>query len=168
MTQPAQQLELFSGNLSGKKAPAKRVNIVSLKMVRESSILYPDRNIRSPQHAVKLLQHFLQDADREYFLVVCLDTKNQVNSITTCHIGTLNASVVHPRECFKTAILSNAASIIVAHNHPSGNTTPSPEDLSVTKRLKEAGELLGVELLDHLIIAGNDFCSLKESGYLQK
>lgn len=77
MTQPAQQLELFSGNLTSKKPPAKRVNIVSLKMVRESTILYPDRSIRSPRDAVKLLQPLLQDADREYFLVVCLDTKNQ-------------------------------------------------------------------------------------------
>ncbi len=166
MTNPAQQLELFPNSLEANKSPAKRVNIVSLKMVREATILYPDRAIRSPRDAAKLLQPFLQDADREYFLVICLDTRNQVNSITTSHIGSLNASVVHPRECFKTAILSNAASIIVAHNHPSGNTTPSPEDVSVTKRLKEAGDLLGVELLDHLIIAGNDFCSLKESGYL--
>lgn len=166
MTQPIQQLELFPCNLSSKKVPAKRVNIVSLKMIREATILYPDRSIRSPRDAAKLLQPFLQDADREHFLVVCLDTKNQVNSITTSHIGSLNASVVHPRECFKTAILSNAASIIVAHNHPSGNTTPSPEDIQITARLKEAGELLGIELLDHLVIAGDDFCSLKEGGYI--
>ncbi|WP_138494368.1 JAB domain-containing protein [Paenibacillus pinistramenti] len=166
MTNVAQQLELFPDSQAIKKSPAKRVSIVSLKLVRESTILYPDRSIRSPQDAARLLRPLLQDADREHFLVVCLDTKNNVNSITTSHIGSLNASIVHPRECFKTAILSNAASIICAHNHPSGNTTPSPEDIQITTRLKEAGELLGIELLDHLIIAGNDFCSLKEGGFI--
>lgn len=166
MTQPAQQLELFPNSIPFRKAPAKRVNIVSLKMVRESTILYPDRSIRSPKDAAQLLRPLLHDADREHFLVVCLDTKNQVNSITTCHVGTLNASVVHPREVFKTAVLGNAASILVAHNHPSGNPAPSPEDISVTRRISEAGAVLGIELLDHLIIAGDDFCSLKESGHI--
>lgn len=166
MTKPAKQLKLFPNSFPVKMAPAKRVSIVSLKMVRESTILYPDRSIRSPEDAAKLLRPLLQDADREHFLVVCLDTKNQVNSITTCHVGTLNASVVHPREVFKTAVLGNAASILVAHNHPSGSAAPSQEDISVTKRISEAGEVLGIELLDHLIIAGDEFCSLKESGHI--
>ncbi|RUS50031.1 DNA repair protein RadC, partial [Kurthia sp. 3B1D] len=104
--------------------------------------------------------------DREIFLVACLSTKNQIQSLHRCHIGSLNASIVTPREVFKTAFLQNAASIIVGHNHPSGNCTPSPEDIDVTERLKEAGELLGVELLDHLIVCENNFLSLKEKGYM--
>ncbi|MEF2243832.1 JAB domain-containing protein [Paenibacillus sp. IITD108] len=166
MTNPVQQIEMFPVTQMTKKSSAKRVSIVSLKMVRESTILYPERSIRSPQDAARLLRPLLQNEDREHFLVVCLDTKNNVNSITTCHIGSLNASIVHPRECFKTAILSNAASIICAHNHPSGNAAPSQEDIQITSRLKEAGELLGIDLLDHLIIAGDNFCSLKEGGHI--
>ncbi|WP_458124743.1 JAB domain-containing protein [Paenibacillus sp. Z3-2] len=140
--------------------------MVSLKIVRESSFLYSERVIRSPHEAVELLRPFLQNADREHFLVVCLDTKNQVNWITTCHISTLNTSIVHPRECYKVALLSNAATILVAHNHPSGVPTPSPEDIAITKRLYEAGEILGIDLLDHIIIAGNGYCSLKEENYM--
>lgn len=89
--------------------------------------------------------------DREHFLVVSLDTKNQPVSVNVCHIGSLNASLVHPREVLKVAILSNAAAVMVGHNHPSGNTEPSREDIEVTKRLKEACELMGIHLLDHLI-----------------
>lgn len=100
---------------------AKRVNIVSLKRVKESSILYKKRQIKSPEDASNLLRQFLVEADREYFIVICLDTKNQPTAINICHIGSLNASIVHPREVFKSAILSNAASVIVGHNHPSQN-----------------------------------------------
>ena len=109
---------------------------------------------------------FIGDEDREIFLVACLSTKNQIQSLHRCHIGSLNASIVTPREVFKTAFLQNAASIIVAHTHPSGICTPSPEDIDVTHRLQEAGELLGVEVLDHLIVCENNFLSLKEKGYM--
>lgn len=98
---------------------AKRVNIVSLKMVRESSILYKERSVRSPEDAYKLVKEFLADADREVFVVACLDTKNQPTAINICHVGSLNSSIAHPREVMKAAILSNSSSILVAHNHPS-------------------------------------------------
>lgn len=101
--------------------PAKRVNIVSVRMVKECSLLYKDRVVRSPEDGYNLLKQFLGNVDREYFVVVCLDTKNQPTAINVCHIGSLNASLVHPREVMKPAILSNAASIMVGHNHPSGN-----------------------------------------------
>jgi len=100
-----------------KRIPAKRVDVVSLKMVKESSMLYKKRVIRSPEDGYRLLQQFLGDVDREHFIVVCLDTKNQPTAINVCHIGSLNASIVHPREVMKPAILSNAASILVGHNH---------------------------------------------------
>ena len=91
-----------------------------------------------------------------------------INAVHRCHVGSLNASVVHPREVFKSCILNNGASLIVAHQHPSGDPTPSREDLEVTKRLKEAGNILGIELLDHIIIGGNSnkSKSLKEQGYI--
>ncbi|MED0656848.1 JAB domain-containing protein [Anoxybacillus ayderensis] len=126
--------------------PAKRVNIVSLKLVREGSVLYRERRVQSPEDAYQLLKPFLVDADREVFVVVCLDTKNQPTAIHVCHVGSLNASIVHPREVFKSAILANAASVLVAHNHPSTDPTPSREDIEVTRRLVEAGRIVGIEL----------------------
>ncbi|MGG3162893.1 JAB domain-containing protein [Geobacillus stearothermophilus] len=117
-----QQLELLEREVFIKQ-PAKRINIVSLKLVRESSVLYKERQIKSPEDAYKLLNPFLVEADREKFVVVCLDTKNQPTAINVCHVGSLNASIVHPREVMKAAILSNSAFIIVAHNHPSGQSS---------------------------------------------
>jgi len=148
-----------------KKLPAKRVSIVSIKLIREASVLYQNRTINSPQDAVELVQPFLQDKDRECFLIVCVDTKNQPTAINIVSVGTLNSSLVHPREVFKIAILANANGIIISHNHPSGDPSPSHEDKEVTHRLIEAGKVLGIEILDHIII-GRDhrFISLKERG----
>ncbi|MEK4713568.1 JAB domain-containing protein [Sporosarcina sp. FSL K6-5500] len=168
-SQTHKQLELIreiSTEKQTKTLPAKRVNIVQVKLVREKSLLYKDRKIRSPRDAYELIREFLGDVDREHFIVLCLDIKNQPTCIQVVHIGNLNSSIVHPREVLKSAILSNAASIIVAHNHPSNVSDPSPEDIEVTKRLTQAGEILGVELLDHLILCTDSFHSLKESGYL--
>lgn len=151
---------------SKKKIPAKRVDIVSVRLVKETSLLYKNRSIRSPEDGYDLFKQFLGELDREYFVVMCLDVKNQPTAINICHIGSLNASIVHPREVMKTAILSNSASILVAHNHPSGQPEPSPEDIDVTKRLAEAGKIMGIELIDHLIIGENRFISLKEKGYM--
>ena len=149
-----------------KPIPAKRVNIVQVKLVREKTMLYKERKIRSPHAAYELMRDFLGDVDREHFIVLCLDTKNQPTCIQTVHIGSLNSSIVHPREVLKSALLSNAASIIVAHNHPSNICDPSPEDISITDRLKKACEIVGVDLLDHLIICSNSFKSLKEDGHI--
>ncbi|MCY9545469.1 JAB domain-containing protein [Lysinibacillus xylanilyticus] len=145
---------------------AKRVQIVQVKLVREKSILYKERKIRSPHDAYILMKEFIGDADREHFVVLCLDTKNQPTCIQVVHIGSLNTSIVHPREVLKSALLSNTASILVGHNHPSDTPTPSQEDIEVTERLKEAGKILGIDLLDHLIICSDSFISLKEKGYI--
>ena len=145
---------------------AKRINIVSIKMVKESSFLYQTRKILSPSDAYEMIKDQLQDLDREQFIIACLNTKNEPTNISVIAMGTLNKAIVHPREVFKTAILSNAASIMAFHNHPSGDTTPSQQDLQLTTRLYEAGELLGIKLLDHLIIGDGSFTSLKEKGYL--
>ena len=147
------------------KSAAKRIQIVSLKLVRESSILYNVRKISSPKEAAGLGQRFLEDIDREQVIVCCLDNKNAPISINVVSMGTLNASLIHPREIFKTAILSNSASIILFHNHPSGQTEASTEDINITKRIKEAGVLMGIELIDHIIIGSEGrFLSLKEEG----
>lgn len=147
--------------------PAKRINIVSIKMVRESTMLYDIRKISSPVDAVELGKKFLEDSDREQLLMCCLDNKNQPTVLNVVSVGSLNSSIVHPREVFKAAILSNAASIILYHNHPSGDPTPSSEDISITNRLKECGKLIGIELIDHIIIGSEGrYCSLKEKGIL--
>lgn len=161
-----EQLELLMVKEEEKRIPAKRVDIVSLRLVKETTLLYKDRAIRSPEDGYNLFKQFLGELDREYFVVMCLDVKNQPTAINVCHIGSLNASIVHPREVMKTAILSNAASILVCHNHPSGQPEPSPEDIDVTKRLVEAGKILGIDVLDHLIIGEDRFISLKEKGYM--
>ena len=145
---------------------AKRINIVSIKMVKESSFLYRTRQILSPNDAYEMIKEQLEGLDREQFIIACLNTKNEPTNISVVSVGSLNKAIVHPREVFKTAILSNAASIMAFHNHPSGETTPSQQDIQLTKRLYEAGELLGIKLLDHLIIGDGTFTSLKEKGYL--
>ena len=144
----------------------KRINIVSIKMVKESSFLYQTRQILSPKDAYEMIKEQLEGLDREQFIIACLNTKNEPTNITVVSVGSLNKAIVHPREVFKTAILSNAASIMAFHNHPSGDTEPSQQDIQLTNRLYEAGELLGIKLLDHLIIGDGTFTSLKEKGYL--
>ena len=113
--------------------PAKRINIVSIKMVREASVLYDIRKIDSPKDGAELGKRFLEDLDREQLIVCCLDTKNQLTAINIVSVGSLNTSIVHPREVFKPAILSNSASIILFHNHPSGDPESSKEDISIAK-----------------------------------
>ena len=120
--------------------------------------------IRSPRDVYQLLAPTLRDERREHFVVLLLDTRNGVMRTRTVSIGDLSSSIVHPREVFQEAIRHGAASLIVAHNHPSGDPTPSPEDGAVTKRLAEAGQLLGIELLDHIILGDGRFVSLKEKG----
>ena len=147
-----------------RNAPLKRINVVSIKMVRESSVLYNIRRISEPKDIVDLGKKFLDELDREELIVACLNTKNEVNSVNVVSIGSLNNSIVHPREVFKTAILSNAASIVMIHNHPSGDVTPSKEDKEITLRIKESGTILGICLLDHIIIGNDTYYSFKEHG----
>jgi DNA repair protein RadC len=121
--------------------------------------------IRSPEDAAKYLDE-LKHCQQEHFVVLFLNTKNEVIGKKTVFIGSLNASIVHPREVFKEALLRSAASIVVGHNHPSGNPEPSREDIEVTKRLIEVGKMVGIELLDHVIIGFQRYISLKEKGYI--
>ncbi len=120
--------------------------------------------IRSPEDAAQRVVPMLRDKPHEVFIVLLLDTKNGLKHEQELTVGTLNASLVHPREVFKLAIDHRAASVIVAHNHPSGNPEPSAEDISVTRQLADAGKVVGIPLQDHLIVAGESFTSLAERG----
>jgi DNA repair protein RadC len=136
-------------------------------MFREStSILYSGRVIRSPKDAADLFRQFIGDYDRESFCILCLNTKNEPTALHQVSTGTLNASLVHPRETFKLAILANSAAIIACHNHPSGQPDPSSEDVELTERLRDSGSLLGIDLLDHIILGDGNFVSLKERGLM--
>ncbi|MHB1653668.1 MAG: RadC family protein [Desulfitobacteriaceae bacterium] len=122
--------------------------------------------VNSPQDVAHLVMEEMRYLDREHFRVVSLTTKNHVLGISPISVGSLNSSLVHPRECFKEAIRRNSNAIILLHNHPSGDPTPSKEDIEVTRRLSEGGGILGIEVLDHVIIGDNRYISLKERGIL--
>lgn len=148
-----------------------RIASYHVELVREGSNLYESKEITSPDIASEILYKYLKGADRENFVILLLDTKKHVIGINTVSIGSLSVSVVTPREVFKTAILTNAAAIILGHNHPSGDTSPSREDIAVTKRLVKAGKIMGIKVLDHIIIGdmSSNFCpytSFKGRGLL--
>lgn len=134
---------------------------------RVSNLEFTDRYcIRSPEDAAKYMMNEMRFLTQEHFVCLYLNTKNQVMHKQVVFIGSLNASIVHPREVYKEAFRRSAASIICLHNHPSGDPSPSREDIEVTKRLVECGKIIGIDLLDHIIIGENKFISLKEKGYV--
>nr|WP_154984831.1 DNA repair protein RadC [Paenibacillus xylanexedens] len=122
--------------------------------------------IRSPKDAYGVLHNDLALKNREYFVCLFLNTKNCLIAKEIISIGSLSAAIVHPRELFRSAIKRASASVICAHNHPSGDPTPSIEDIALTKRLVEVGDLIGIPLLDHMIIGDGSYVSLKEKGYM--
>lgn len=122
--------------------------------------------VTSPTVLVDLLMDDMRYLNKEYFKIAILDTKNQILCIENISVGTLNASIVHPRDVFKISIKRNANSIILIHNHPSGDTTPSNEDINITNRLVDAGNLIGIKVLDHIIIGDNKYLSFKEKNLI--
>lgn len=131
------------------------------------SIGEPGKEITSPQHVFEILRIFLNsqdeiDRDKEHFFVIHLNSRNKIKLIEVVSIGTLNSSMVHPREVFTRVIAIRTASILVAHNHPSGDIEPSKDDIEITRRLQEAGSILGIELMDHVIVGNDKFLSFKE------
>ncbi|TYS00912.1 JAB domain-containing protein [Rossellomorea vietnamensis] len=148
---------------------AKAVQIMAAVEIgrRIGNLAYDDRYaIRSPEDGANYVMNDMRFLSQEHFVCLYLNTKNQVLHKQTIFIGSLNASIVHPREVFKEAFRRSAASIICIHNHPSGDPTPSREDIEVTKRLVECGKIIGIDVLDHLIIGEKKYVSLKEKGYL--
>ena len=138
-----------------------------VRLVRDGRVATLEPTIiRRPEDTLPVLEAELGSRSAEVFLALAMNTKNHVVAILPVSSGSLNASIVHPRELFQRAILGNAASLILAHNHPSGDPTPSPEDVELTKRLVDAGKLLDITVLDHIIIGDGCFVSLKERGVL--
>ena len=123
--------------------------------------------IKSPDDAAAIGREFMRihEESEEYMYMICMNMKNKVIGVFEISHGTVNASLVQPREVFQKALLANAVSIILMHNHPSGDPTPSRQDIEITTRLVEAGKIVGVEVLDHIVI-GDRYSSLKEKGYL--
>lgn len=124
------------------------------------------RTLTTPAECGLVLVKLLQDQPGEVFAILCMSTKHRVIAYHEVSRGTLDATLVHPREVFKAALLANAASIVLCHNHPSGEPTPSPDDIQLTRRLVAAGMLLGVEVLDHIIVGDSRYYSFKASGCL--
>lgn len=122
--------------------------------------------VNSPADAASFVQCEMSLFDKEHFVILMLNTKHRIIAKKVISIGHLNASLVHPREMFKEIIRRSSAAVILAHNHPSGDPTPSEDDVNITKRLSEAGNLLGIQVLDHIIIGDNCFTSLREKGLL--
>ena len=126
-----------------------------------------DFDIKDPRSVVKAIRASIKDKTKEHFKLILLNARNKILGISTISIGSLNASIVHPREVFKDAIMHNAYSVVLAHNHPSGDPEPSEDDLTITKRFIEAGKILGIEVIDHIIITKTGFFSFKEKGLLR-
>lgn len=126
----------------------------------------PKRKICSPKDVYAFMYPKYREVKKEKFITLYLDTKNQVLKEETISIGSLNASIVHPREVFKVALELSSASIIMVHNHPSGDPSPSREDIMVTEKLVEGGKLLGIDVLDHIIIGDGRYTSLKDEGFI--
>lgn len=150
----------------------KRVKATQLLAVAEIAKRYgsfrsgDEYRIRTPKDASDLVMNEMRDLKREVLKVLILNTKNVVTSTVEASMGTLASSIVHPRDIYRDAIKRNAASIILIHNHPSGDPTPSGDDINATRRVREAGKIIGIELLDHLIIGEGQFVSLKEKGFI--
>lgn len=134
-----------------------------LRVVRERRAGYgPGRQLATSAAVYEMFRERFDAADREEFLTLFLDGKNRVQAFHVVSKGTLTASLVHPREVFKAAILANAAAMILVHNHPSGDPTPSAEDHAITERLKRAGDLLGIRILDHVVIGDGRYVSIAD------
>ncbi|RTE01747.1 RadC family protein [Paenibacillus whitsoniae] len=147
---------------------AKARQIVSAVQLAKMLTVRPAKPcvIRSPQDVWQLLAPEIAFLQKEHFVCLFLSIKNHVIAKETVSIGSLNAAIVHPREVFRAAIKRSAASVVCVHNHPSGDPTPSTEDVQLTERLAEAGIIVGIEVLDHIIVGHDRYCSLKEQGLL--
>lgn len=161
---------LFGPKPIGKKGKTLRLKVIrpiyeSLK-VAEVAADYLDTASLASAAQVADLFGFLTKETKEHFLALHLNSKNRLLCVEIISVGSLNAAIVHPREAFKSACLSSAAALIFVHNHPSGDPSPSSEDLEITKRLQQAGEILGIRVLDHLVLGDDRFFSFADRGML--
>ena len=149
------------------KKKENELKVVNIRLVKEPS-LYSTEKIATPDDVLKVIAKELATYDREVFAILNLKSNGQVINLNICSVGTLNASMISPREVFKSSILSNAAAFIAIHNHPSGSPQPSEEDRTVTKRLAECGKMMDIRMLDHIIVAGESgqMMSFKQDGLM--
>ncbi|MDD5363026.1 MAG: DNA repair protein RadC [Ignavibacteria bacterium] len=154
----AKAAELISCITLGRRYKDELIRNENLRLSRES--------ITEPSTAVSFIRAEIRDYSKEQFFVLNLDVRNRLIDIEMISKGTLTSSLVHPRETFESAIRKHAASIMVAHNHPSGDTNPSDDDIKISKRLTESGRILGIDLIDHLVITKDSYCSLKNKGLI--
>lgn len=140
------------------------ISILKLEVIKERGTRYDNKKIISSKSAYEMLIDIVRmdKQSEEVMQIIALDTKNNVIGLMEVSRGSINSSIVHPREIFKRALMLNASSIIISHNHPSGDATPSREDIEVTKRIKQCGDLLGIDVLDHIIIGEEHYYSFKE------
>lgn len=150
MTAQTQTLDLFSTAPPAPEPPRLPVPVFSVRLVRERD--HETDVVRTPADAARLCAELLDGYDREVFLAVALSTASRVIGAHVCHVGTVDASVASPREVYRFCLLCNARSVVVAHNHPSGNLEPSRADVAVSQQLKAAGEVVGVALVDSLVV----------------
>ena len=141
---------------------AHELKVVSIRLVDEPPLL-SKKAIKNPRDVIEVMGEHLQKYDRELFCILNLQTKGQVINMNIVSMGTLNIALVHPREVFKSAILSNAAGLILLHNHPSGECTPSESDIKTTKQLVECGNLMQIPVKDHVIVGGGNYYSFREN-----
>ncbi|HHV62810.1 MAG TPA: DNA repair protein RadC [Firmicutes bacterium] len=149
---------------------AKAIQLkAALELGRRVAVLNPQERftVSSPVDVVRVLMPEARHLDREYLKVVLLNTRNQVLNIITISVGSLDTALGHPREVFKEAIRRSSAGIILVHNHPSGDPTPSVDDVKITERLIQAGKILGIDVLDHIILGDNKYFSMREKGLLE-
>ena len=163
------QPEVHGGTRHGayRDALFSGVPLYTTRLVRERTFTFPTRDqVRSPADAAAVLAEYFADRDREEFVIVFLDTANTLVGLHVASVGGLAASIVEPRQVFKAAVLANAAAVLLAHNHPSGNPEPSREDVAVTRQLVEAGKVMGIPVHDHLILTDHGHTSLAERGLM--
>jgi DNA repair protein RadC len=157
-----EELSNINGIGPAKAAQLKAAFELNRRLEEQPSLPKAQGVVKTPQDVVGQIKGYLKNKRKEHFLTVLLNTRNQVIRVASISVGTLDSSLVHPREVFQEAISSSAASVIFAHNHPSGDLSPSDEDIKLTRRLKEVGELMGIDVLDHLIVADKGFVSMRE------
>ena len=160
--------ELLSVNGIGEKKALTILAVIELAKRMHSNTVLDKIEINEPQDVADYLMEKLRYLKQEHFVALLLNTKNQIIHEQSIFIGSLNMSIVHPRDLLREAVKHSAASIVIAHNHPSGDPTPSLEDIKTTKRLLYCCDLMGIDLLDHIIIGDGEFISLFEDDYITK
>lgn len=163
-------LQLIQGLGPAKALQLKACLEIARRVIRDEALQETERNgtaaIAQPEDIAKLVKPLIRNWDKEHFYIVSFDNRNRVLGVDLAGIGTLNANLVHPRETFEIAIQRHAANIAISHNHPSGDPQPSEADLQITKRLAEVGQIMGIQLMDHVIISKAYLYSFRENGLI--